>query len=126
MIKVDWDKIILKAIPAFLRRTRRYDWLVVLNSQTRAVNAEFDIYSDAVKRKLLHNGQVIYLEKVINDIFDADQRRILITDGEWANEVFIYHGYENQGDYNVYYAWENGTNYQNADQVSHELGNYEA
>ncbi|MCT4698091.1 hypothetical protein [Tenacibaculum haliotis] len=37
-----------------------------------------------------HNGQVCYLRKALNDVFDADLRRIEIGDGNQFDRQYIY------------------------------------
>ncbi|MGY0039180.1 hypothetical protein [Pedobacter sp. NJ-S-72] len=49
--------------------------------------------------KLAHNGQVCYLRKALNDMFDMELRRIYIDDGDRFKRTYIYTVPENQPRY---------------------------
>ena len=55
-------------------------FVTVLLSPLQAVCNAFDVYVTAKRYELSFNGQVCYLEHILNDKFDNTLRRINITD----------------------------------------------
>lgn len=58
-----WEKLLLWLIPPILRKKTHAQWLNVLLSPIRSIYEE-TLY------KMQHTGQVIYLEKVLNETFN--------------------------------------------------------
>ncbi|TDW46552.1 hypothetical protein EV144_106224 [Flavobacterium sp. 270] len=58
-----WEKLLLWLIPPILRKKTHANWLNVLLSPIRS------IYEDTLY-KMQHTGQVIYLEKILNETFN--------------------------------------------------------
>lgn len=58
-----WEKLLLWLVPPILRKKTHFDWLDVLLSPLRT------IYEDTLY-KMQHTGQVIYLEKVLNETYN--------------------------------------------------------
>ena len=58
-----WEKLLLWLIPPILRKKTHAQWLNVLLSPIRSIYQE-TLY------KMQHTGQVIYLEKVLNETFN--------------------------------------------------------
>jgi hypothetical protein len=58
-----WEKLLLWLIPPILRKKTHVDWLNVL------LRPLHTIYED-ILYKMQHTGQVIYLEKVLNDTYN--------------------------------------------------------
>jgi hypothetical protein len=56
-----------------------------LQSPVHFLQGLFTVYSNLRRYDLSHNGQIIYLEKVLNDKLDATQRRIYIDDPQPSN-----------------------------------------
>lgn len=63
---IKWEKVLLWLIPPILRKQTHYDWLNVLMAPLRLLFEE-TLY------KMQHTGQVIYLEKVLNEVFNPDK-----------------------------------------------------
>lgn len=87
MFNVDIYKIIDWFIPPRKRNMWRRVWLRSLLAPVAflqgrldgAVNPDsFDAARDQIDYKLKHTGQVVYLQKVLNDQFDPTERRITI------------------------------------------------
>lgn len=78
MISVDLDIIVANATPP---RLRSYEWMAfigVLNTPFKnTLNAFYQMYEKR-KYEMAFNGQVIYLEHLLNDYFDNTLRRIHI------------------------------------------------
>lgn len=58
-----WEKLLLWLIPPILRKKTHAQWLNVLLSPIRSIYEE-TLY------KMQHTGQVIYLEKILNETFN--------------------------------------------------------
>ncbi|WP_291287028.1 hypothetical protein [Flavobacterium sp.] len=58
-----WEKLLLWLIPPILRKKTHFNWLNVLLAPLRIIYEE-TLY------KMQHTGQVIYLEKVLNETFN--------------------------------------------------------
>jgi hypothetical protein len=58
-----WEKLLLWLIPPILRKKTHVDWLNVLLTPIQTIYEE-TLY------KMQHTGQVIYLEKVLNETFN--------------------------------------------------------
>lgn len=62
-----WEKLLLWLIPPILRKKTHFDWLDVLLTPIRLIYEE-TLY------KMQHTGQVIYLEKVLNETFNPTKK----------------------------------------------------
>lgn len=58
-----WEKLLLWLIPPILRKKTHFDWLDVLLTPLHTIYEE-------ILYKMQHTGQVIYLEKVLNDTYN--------------------------------------------------------
>ncbi|WP_394775426.1 hypothetical protein [Flavobacterium sp.] len=58
-----WEKLLLWLIPPILRKKTHVDWLDVLLTPLHTIYEE-------ILYKMQHTGQVIYLEKVLNDTYN--------------------------------------------------------
>lgn len=80
MFDLDLYKAVLWLIPSRLRTTFNVAWLKALISPLVTQYNSFITYRTEIQYKLNHNGQVCYLEAVLNDTFDVDERRIYLED----------------------------------------------
>ncbi len=60
---IDWKRTLLMLLPPILKRRKHALWLQVL------LKPLSDSYDDTLY-KMQHNGQVIYMEKVLNELFN--------------------------------------------------------
>jgi hypothetical protein len=97
--KVDVNKLVVLLIPTFLRKPILIGYLQALTLPVSRLHQQwYNMRSDNLY-KLAHNGQVCYLRAALNDAFDADQRRIYITDGNKYTRKYIYTSAEQQPKY---------------------------
>lgn len=61
--EIHWGKTLLMLMPPLLRKQKQAIWLQVLSTPLQ------NLYRDTLY-KMQHNGQVMYLEKVLNDLFN--------------------------------------------------------
>lgn len=90
MILID----LLLLIDLLIPPVQREDWLVdyIRSSFKPLINLQNDFYSfrDDIKYQLTFNGQVIYMEHVLNDQFDPVNRGIYITDSTLIQNTYIF------------------------------------
>jgi hypothetical protein len=77
---------LVKHLPPILRGVETLKaWLRVLAASLEYIYQAFLTYANQKRYTLQFNGQVIYLEHVLNDTFDGFQRRIYIDDQQASN-----------------------------------------
>jgi hypothetical protein len=94
-LTVDIQKLALLLTPVFWRRTTFIEFIYCLVDPIKKLNSEFISFREKSIYKIVHNGQVILLEKVLNDAFDKFDRRIYITDSV-QNEPLYLHSTQEQ------------------------------
>ncbi|MFT5890174.1 MAG: hypothetical protein ACI9Y7_000263 [Dokdonia sp.] len=62
---VNWSKLLLWLLPPILRRKRHFKWLFSLLKPLETLY-------DTTLYQMQHNGQIIYLEKVLNETFNKE------------------------------------------------------
>lgn len=82
----DYDRWIIQQLPPVLRRPALFAFLRALLAPLRQVVASFGSWREATDRQLTYNGQTIYLQKWLNDLFYFDGQ-IYITDEVLDNFV---------------------------------------
>lgn len=92
-------KVVFKyLLPYPLRRDRMVDWLGSMLAGLQTVNGYFAAWAAGVRYALRFNGQVQYLEHVLNDGYDLSLRRIYIDDpaGQQIIVPYIHNRIEQQ------------------------------
>ena len=87
---VDYRKLTTLLIPTFLRKIKNIVWLDTLVTPIKNLYIDFLNYRKKVNYKLSHNSQVCYLQKVLNDAFDTDLKRIYIENGIFLQALYVY------------------------------------
>ena len=87
---VDFNRLVLLLTPVFWRKRKFIDFLSALIAPVINLKFDFDIFRRQSIYKVVHNGQVGLLEKVLNDAFDVEQRRIYIIDSVDVDPLYIY------------------------------------
>lgn len=64
------------------KKPRILAFLESLLAPVQALNDDFETYIPIARRKATFTGQVVYLERLLNDEFDPTLRRIYIADGQ--------------------------------------------
>lgn len=101
VFRLDYQRLVHMLLPFSLRnyemhlplKDRKHtllSWLHALLSPVKRLYMEFLIYRNRVNYQMDHTGQVVYLEKVLNDRFDPAQERIRIKDGPKRDRNYIY------------------------------------
>lgn len=79
---VDIYKLGAYLLPPFLRKKRMYAFLCVFLYPFYWLCKMFKDYRKTSLQKLNVNGQVAYIEKMLNDEFEFENREIYITDSD--------------------------------------------
>lgn len=79
---VDIYKVAAYLLPPFLRKKKLFSFFSVLLSPFFVLVQTFKRFREYSIYKLNANGQVIYIEKYLNDYFSLEYKDIYITDSE--------------------------------------------
>ena len=96
IFNIDFRKLALLLTPIFWRFTRFVEFIYTFIEPIVLLHKDFLIFRDKEIYKVVHNGQVITLEKVMNDAFDPEQRRIFISEEAIFDPLYIYTTAENK------------------------------
>lgn len=94
-MRLDAKNYIVNNLPPFFRNAFWRVWFLVLLKPFETLQEQFEIYKGSVLYKLSLNGQTIQLERLLNDAFDAVQRRIAILHKKSLNK-YLYNKEEGQ------------------------------
>lgn len=90
LFQIDIDRLVSLLLPTFLRTRFNFVFVRAMVQPVYTILDKFRANREANLYKIGHNGQVCYLQAVLNDAFDTDLRRIRIGDTERMNWTFIY------------------------------------
>ena len=79
MYNIDFDTIVKTLLPVNLRKSKTIDFLKSLIAPLKALFSDFNTYRLNTLKLLSYNGQVISIQKKLNDDFDDNLRRIFIS-----------------------------------------------
>lgn len=94
--RVNWNKLAILLLPTHIRKVKIVHYLLVLMTPIKTIYYKFRTFRDLKLYDLTINGQVILLEKVLNDTFDSALRRIYITDGNTYMPPLFLEEYKNR------------------------------
>ncbi len=90
IFEINYNRLIVLLLPSFLQKQV---WVAFLKALTAPVVTQYNNFlhqrTDNIY-KVNITGQVCYLRKMLNDKFDAIERRIYITEGQTNDWVFVY------------------------------------
>lgn len=92
-------------VPTWIRGERFVSWVGSLLEPLQSLNIVFSAFGSAMRYDLAFNGQVVYLEHVLNDKFDL-LRRIYIDDpaGQQVFTPYVFNKVEAQPPLYIYNA----------------------
>lgn len=93
---IDFRKLALLLTPIFWRFTIFVDYIYTFIEPISRLHFDFLGFRKKEIYKVVHNGQVIILEKVLNDAFDETERRIFISEEVFFDPLYIYTTDENK------------------------------
>jgi len=69
---------------------RHLKWLGAVLAPLQTLNSLFREYVADIRYSMYMTGQVVYLEHLLNDLYDSVSRRIYIEDGEGTQPMLLY------------------------------------
>ncbi len=78
MFNIDWNILTRRILPTIFRQPKWQDWAMVLVRGLKDIHTAFLQFRADTTYWLYFNGQIIYLEHVLNDQFDPTSRGIYI------------------------------------------------
>lgn len=81
---------IMQLLPRRYRKPSMWLWLYSLVYPLESLYNSFLSFRVEMIKKVSFSGQVVYLEHVLNDIFDPTGRGIYISDGSPLANVYVY------------------------------------
>lgn len=91
---VIFSKLVVWLLPVGMRKAIHVAFLRSLVEPMQQIHGYFLLFREEQLYELAINGQVINLERVLNDTFDPMDRRIYITDGEYFEPPIFYEEYK--------------------------------
>lgn len=90
MFDINHILLLLQLLPIEFRTSKTKDYLTAAVKPLTEVWEDFIQFRDDIDYDLKFNGQVIYLEHVLNDQFDPVDRLIEITDAANVDYEFVF------------------------------------
>lgn len=90
MIFIDIYIVVQQLIPPVVVSDAVIDFINCITKPLRTIQSKLYVKSHELKYSLSFNGQVIYLEHILNDLFDPVLRRIFITNQPLSSYQYIY------------------------------------
>lgn len=87
---IDYNEKAWQSLAVRLRRDVQYAWIKVTISPVVYLAGLFKTFRDKNIYELGINGQVCFLEKVLNDTFDKLPRRIYIDEPDYKDALVLY------------------------------------
>jgi len=95
---ISFERLVELLLPNKLRKPMQYYFLLCLVEPLKSNLAAFNSWRNNTTYKLHHTGQVIYLEKVLNDFYSVsydpanhqNTKQIYISDGEAPDRRYIH------------------------------------
>lgn len=87
---ISYDILRVQLLPVRLRKSNTNAWLKCLIAPVKWLYYQFMQQRAADRYLLAHNSQVVYLEAVLNDMFDPLTRGIYIADGLFEDPVYAF------------------------------------
>lgn len=119
------EKLILRRIPWALRKPNRIAWINSMHAYLFLINDKFKAFVLEVRYKLQINGQKIYLEHYLNDLFDDTQRRIYIDTNQLPAMLFTFKKQEVPAFF-IAHIWKSTVTYNAGDKVIYGAKMYKA
>ncbi len=89
VFKLNYKQLVTMLLPCSLQKPLMRLWLNALIAPIKELYTQFTDYRQQVNYQIEYSGQVVYLQKVLNDCFDDIDRRIRIIDTRY-DEIYIH------------------------------------
>lgn len=87
---IDWNGLVRKVLPGFLKKPMVFAYLDSALVCLSSVHERFKEEMIEWRYQVEHTAQVIHIEKVLNDRFDAVDRRIYIENVGFSEYVYLW------------------------------------
>ena len=94
--RIDYDKLIKWCYAIVLRKPNNLTFLLYLLNPLKELHERFIVFKNESIYRASHNSQVCYMQKVLNDIFDNTERRIVIRNTIVLEPNWLYHPEDNK------------------------------
>lgn len=103
-LKLDFKKVFVHFLAVKLRGEKMVAWVESMLTPLQSLHDQFSVWAYDLRYDLSFSGQQIYLEHLLNDVFDASERRIYIDDplGTIQLSEYIFNKVESQPDKILY------------------------
>lgn len=122
MFNLDFRDLVLKWLEPDLRLGRFLDFIYSLVKPLKTTNIAFQAFRNQINYKLQFNGQVIYLERYLNDVYDPISRRIFISDAVRKPIHYLYNKLESKPNTYLYNNSEGHAPFYLFNQIEHNGG----
>lgn len=89
LFDIDYKAFIKQLLPGTMRKMVMWRWLLVLIAPLLYVYNQFKGNRATNLYYLQHTSQVVYMQAVLNDVFDVVARRITIADGVYYVPIYM-------------------------------------
>lgn len=89
---IEWLTLLIWNLPTFLRKPKQIAWISAFTAPLNTLYDSKQLWRESIRYKLMHNGQIIYLEKVLNEYFNIPDYDT--QDHENTKEIYIGEGDE--------------------------------
>lgn len=96
VFEINFAKLAVLLLPLALRKTLMIALNKAMVQPITSLHYQFMQKRTKDNYQLAHNSQVCYLQAALNDSFDVEARRIIITDGNKFKRSYIYTRAENK------------------------------
>lgn len=93
---VDFNKLIRYFLPRDWLEITHISFLASLITPVETLRKDFLTFRNQINYRLSHNSQVVYLQKVLNDQYDSELRRIYINNGVFIGPLYAYKESDNR------------------------------
>ncbi len=125
-IRINWNKIIYENVPHFLRNNSWYIFLSVLTAPFKKIYNDFIIIYNLYLIRVRYNGQVCYLENILNKTYSPVFGGIYITDGVLVPIKYWFRRVEQKTNLRVHKRWDELSSYNASDSVHYNRKIYTA
>jgi hypothetical protein len=108
MFSINLSNIITWLLPTFLRGPGLQAWLKALVTPLQALHNMLSAYRTRKHYEMAITSQVIYLEKMLNDIYDPTNEAIYIDDIGKVDKVYLFNKIEGKQPPYIYNKSESG------------------
>ena len=96
LFNVNWNRFAIWNLPNEIRNIELVQFVLALFQPIKDAYNRFIQFREEQLYEIQINGQVIKLERVLNDTIDPIDRRIYITDGDYYEPPVFYEEWENK------------------------------